>query len=506
MEQAIGIDLGTSNSAACLLLDGVPRMLADHEGQVIQPSVIAFGYDGVPVVGARAVRQLIYAPESTVTSAKRLIGRRYSSPEVQRIKQNVGYSVVESSSGEPRIVIRGREYSVPQISGIVLRHMRDIAEEATGQTVEQAVITVPAYFNDAQRQATRDAASEAGISCLRIINEPTAAALAYGSGLGLHANLAVYDLGGGTFDISILRLDDDVYEVMGTAGDTFLGGDDFDAIIAHHFMDEFKRNPQLVIRDNRVTRMRLMEAAEKVKIQLSEQTEAQTTVHGIAHGIDGNETPLLARIDRFTYARVVMPLLQRTFQVCDEALNLAQKNVAQIDHVLLVGGMSQLPLIREAVAHYFGREPNAEINPHEVVAIGAAIQASNLSGSIATPAGPLLLDVTPRSLGIATRGGLVETIIPRNNPIPTSATKYFHTTHDNQTQVRIAVYQGESKKVRNNEHLGEFILDGLRPAPWGQVRIKVTFEIDADGIVHVIAQDTEQSSQADLRIELKRNK
>ena len=500
MALAVGIDLGTSNSCVAVFIDGAPQVLADDDGHRIQPSVVAFGYDGKPVVGWRAQRQVIYAPESTVTSAKRLMGRRYGSPEVDRLQSLVGYSVREGPSGECLVQVRNQEYTVPQISGMVLAHMKRIAEEAAGQPIEQAVITVPAYFNDHQRQATREAAGLAGLQCLRIINEPTAAALAYGSGLGLHQNLAVYDLGGGTFDISVLRLDDDVYEVVGTAGDTFLGGDDFDAIIADHFFSLFRRDPKLVVRDNRVTRLRLRDAAERAKIALSESTEVTVAVPGVARNHEGKEVLLNAEIDRYTYARLVMPLLQRTFQVCDESLGLAGLTVSQIDAVLLVGGMAKLPLIREAVGHYFGKEPNAEINSNEVVAVGAAIQARNLTQEGVSSPGALLLDVTPRSLGIATRGGFVESLIPRNSPIPTEASKYFHTSRDNQTQVRIAVYQGESRNVRADEHLGEFLLDGLRSAPRGDVRVKITFEIDADGIVHVIAQDEETGHRKDLRL------
>jgi molecular chaperone DnaK len=508
----VGIDLGTSYSCVAAVVDGQPQVLADDEGRRVQPSVVAFGYDGAPVVGWRAQRQLMYAPESTVNSPKRLMGRRFRSAEVKRLALNVGYELTESASGEVLIRVREREYTVPQISGFVLDHMRNIAEKALGQKVTQAVITVPAYFNDHQRQATREAAKHCGLECLRIINEPTAAALAYGVGQGLRQNVAVYDLGGGTFDISVLRLEDDVYEVQGTAGDTFLGGDDFDAAVARHFLKGFQRRSKVNVRDNRVTWLRLLEAAEQAKIALGESNEVEVNVPGVARSIEGRDVVLAARIDRLTYAQVVMPLVQRTFQVCDESLKLAGLSTAQIDNVLLVGGMARLFLVQEAVEHYFQRPVSLDHNPNEVVALGAALQAHNLGGEqpVASsdggpaPSAPLLLDVTPRSLGVGTVGGYVETIIPRNSAIPTEQTKYFHPAFDKQTEVRVTVYQGESRKVDQNELLGQFVLDGLRQAPRHEVRVEITFEIDADGIVHVIAKDPESGAKRDMRIELDR--
>ena len=507
----VGIDLGTSYSCVAAFIDGQAQVLADDEGRRVQPSVVAFGYDGAPVVGWRAQRQLMYAPESTVNSPKRLMGRRFRSAEVKRLSLNVGYELAESASGEVLIRVRNREYTVPQISGFVLDHMRSIAEKALDQKVSHAVITVPAYFNDHQRQATREAAKNAGINCLRIINEPTAAALAYGVGQGLSQNVAVYDLGGGTFDISVMRLEDDVYEVQGTAGDTFLGGDDFDAAVGRHFLKGFQRRSKVNVRDNRVTWLRLLEAADQAKIALGESNEVEVNVPGVARSSEGRDVVLSARIDRLTYAQVVMPLVQRTFQVCDESLKLAGLSTAQIDNVLLVGGMARLFLVQEAVEHYFQRPVSLDHNPNEVVALGASIQAHGLGGEQApsadgtpAPSGPLLLDVTPRSLGVGTVGGYVETIIPRNSAIPTEQTKYFHPAFDRQTEVRITVYQGESRKVDQNELLGEFILDGLREAPRHEVRVEITFEIDADGIVHVIAKDPESGVKRDMRIELDR--
>lgn len=504
MGLAVGIDLGTSNSCVALVRGNGPEVLTDREGERIQPSVIAFGYEGKYVVGRKALKQLVYSPETVVQSPKRLMGQRYGSPIVERFKQSIGYELVEAPTGEVLIRVRGRDYTVPQISAMVLKHMKTIAEEATRETVDQAVIGVPAYFNDLQRQATREAAREAGLTCLRIVNEPTAAALAYGTGRGLRQNVAVYDLGGGTFDISVLRVEDEMYEVIGTAGDTFLGGNDFDMAVADYFFDDFRRRRDISLRDNRVTRIRLQEAAERAKIALSTASEIEVHVPSVARSSEGRDLILTAEIDRYTYARIVMPLLQRTFQVCDEALGLANLNVAQIDQVLLVGGMSHLPLVREAVEHYFGKKPDSRINPHEVVAIGAATQAYNLSSGISDAPAALLLDVTPRSLGIATKGGFVETIIPRNTSIPTEASKMFTTATDLQSQVRVSVHQGESRKADQNELLGEFVLDGIRPAPRGEVKVRITFELDADGIVHVIARDEDTGQKRDLRINLKK--
>ncbi len=511
MTTPVGIDLGTSYSCVSVVVDGRAKVLPDEEGRLVQPSVVAFGYDGAPVVGWRAQRQLMYAPESTVNSPKRLMGRRFRSAEVKQLSLNVGYELAESATGEVLIRVRGREYSVPQISGFILDHMRTIAEQGLGEKVTQAVVTVPAHFNDHQRQATREAAKLAGLDCLRIINEPTAAALAYGIDLGLKQNVAVYDLGGGTFDISVMRLEEDVYEVVGTAGDTFLGGDDFDAPVGRHFLKGFQRRSKISVRDNRVTWLRLLEAAEQAKIALGDNNEVEINVPGVARSAEGRDVVLSARIDRLTYAQVVMPLVQRTFQVCDESLKLAGLSTAQIDNVLLVGGMARLFLVQEAVEHYFQRPVSLDHNPNVAVAMGAALQAHNLAGVAVpgpdgspAPAGPILLDVTPRSLGLGTVGGYVETVIPRNTSIPTEQSKIFHPAFDNQTEVRITAYQGESRKVDQNELLGEFILDGLRAGPRHLTRVEVTFEIDADGIVHVIAKDPETGQKRDMRIELDR--
>jgi molecular chaperone DnaK len=501
---AVGIDLGTSNSVVSAVIDGKAVVLADSEGRRIHPSCVAFGYGHSVVVGNRAKQQVSYAPENTVFSAKRLIGRRFTSDEVERVRRMVSWGVAEGPHGDARIRVQGKVYAVQEISAHVLAHLKKVAEEATGQTVDGAVITVPAYFNDQQRQATRDAATIAGLNCLRIINEPTAAALAYGFNQGKRQHIAVYDLGGGTFDVSILRLDDDVFEVTSTAGDTFLGGDDFDAVIAEHLMAELRAQTGADISASHAARTKLKEAAERAKIALSDTEAVEVKVPGLGRDAHGAPIALQARLDRHTIQRLVMPLVQRTFAVCDDALNQAGVTISQIDQVLLVGGMTRFPLIRDAVKHYFGKPPVANLNPDEVVSQGAAIQAWNLSSYSDMP-GAVLLDVTPQTLGIRTVGGFIEALIPRNTPIPTEASKNFHTVHDNQTEVRIQVFQGESRMAQDNEMLGEFVLDGLRPAPRGEVRVRVTFGINADGIVKVSAEDVENRRAVDMLIEASSN-
>ena len=362
------------------------------------------------------------------------------------------------------------------------------------------MVTVPAYFNDNQRQATRDAATMAGLECLRILNEPTAAALAYGFKQGKRQHVAVYDLGGGTFDISILRIDDDFFEVIATAGDTFLGGDDFDYAAADQFMELFCAEIGIDLRGNRTVRMKLREAAERAKVALSTREAVEVSVPALHRTAEGEEFSFKATVDRFTYAQWVLPLVQRTFDVCDDALKAAGMSARQIDHVLLVGGMTRYPLIREAVGEHFKKAPNTSVNPDEVVAVGAAIQAWNLTNE-EEGGGSVLLDVTPQSLGVRTVGGFCETLIPRNTAVPTESTKVFHTAFDNQTEVRISVYQGESRMADDNELLGEFVLEGLALKPRGQVKVRVSFEIDNDGIVHVRAVDSVLGMERAIRIE-----
>jgi molecular chaperone DnaK len=497
---AVGIDLGTSNSVVAIIKDGEPVVLADKEGRKVQPSVIAFGYGATVVVGQRARQQMSYSPENTVYSSKRLIGRRFNSSEVERMRNEVPWGITEGPHGDARIRVQGKVFSVPEVSAHVLRHMKKLAEEATGEEVSHAVITVPAYFNDQQRQATRDAAAIAGLNCLRIVNEPTAAALAYNMGAVRQQNIAVYDLGGGTFDMSILRVEADVLEVVSTAGDTFLGGDDFDTTIAAHLQGLLEASSGVSVVGNLSAMAKLREAAERAKVALSEAEVTEVRVPGLARDAQGQTVHLRQELDRAAVDKLVMPLIQRTFLVVDDALAQAGLTAGQIDQVLLVGGMTRFPSVREAVGAYFQKSPIDRINPDEVVAIGAALQAWNLTRVAEQPAS-LLLDVTPLSLGVRTVGGFVDPIIPRNSGIPTDATKVFHTAHDSQTEVRIQVYQGESKLAADNELLGEFVLDGLRPAPRGEARIRVSFAIDADGIVKVTAEDVQTGRERELRIE-----
>ena len=500
MGLAVGIDLGTSNSCVAWVGPEGPRVLADAEGNFTQPSVIAFGHGGPPVVGHRARRNLIYAPKTTVSSAKRLIGRRFSSDVVQRFAASSGFDIVEGPNGDARMRINEQTLSVPEVSAHVLRHMRTIAEEALGQTVDRAVITVPAYFNDHQRQATRDAATIAGLDCLRILNEPTAAALAYGFNKGRRQHIAVYDLGGGTFDISILRLDDDVFEVVSTSGDTFLGGDDFDYATGDYLMELFRQQTGHDLTPNRTARLKLRDAAERAKVALTDAQAVRIEVPGLMKDAHGEELSFSTTLTRGQYAQIVLPLIQRTFLTCDDAMSQARMNPRQIDHVLMVGGMTRLPLVRDAVGEFFGKNPYTGLDPDQVVAIGAAIQAHNLTTDQDLP-GSVLLDVTPQSLGVRTVGGFCEVLIPRNTSIPTGATKTFNTASDNQTEVRVEVYQGESRMAADNELLGQFVLDGLRKASRGEVKVRITFEIDADGIVKVMAEDTDTGVHRDLRIE-----
>jgi molecular chaperone DnaK len=500
MGLAVGIDLGTSNSCVAVMKDGKPIVLADEDGERTQPSVVAFGRDGNVIVGHRARRQLVYAPQNTVASAKRLIGRRYSSDATQRVLQTTAYGVVEGTNGDARIEVAGRAYSMPEISAYILQHMRSIAEKATGEVVDQAVITVPAYFNDSQRQATRDAARIAGLECLRILNEPTAAALAYGIGKGHRQHIAIYDLGGGTFDVSILRIEDDLFEVISTAGDTFLGGDDFDHALANYLLEQFEKDTGIDLSSNRTVRLKLRTAAESAKIALSEASEVEIDVPALAHSDDGRPIDLTVTMDRVTYAKVVLPIVQRTFLTCDDALTQAGKASAQMDHIILVGGMTRYPLIQEAVTQYFGKKTYTGLNPDEVVALGAAIQAHNLTEASPESAS-VLMDVTPQSLGVRTIGGFCETLIERNSPIPTATSKVFSTAHDHQNEVRVAVFQGEARMAEDNELLGQFVLDDIRPAPRGEIKIRIEFEIDADGIVKVLAEDIESATVRSIRIE-----
>jgi molecular chaperone DnaK len=474
-------------------------VLADEEGNRVQPSVILMRLNGEQIVGHQALEALATHPGRVVRAAKRLIGRRFGSSEVRRLSDQVGFQIVEGDFGEPLVRIDGRVYRLAEVSGIILKRMKEIAEAATGETVDRAVITVPAYFNDRQRQETRDAATQAGLECLRILNEPTAAALVYGSTETLTQNIAVYDLGGGTFDISLLKVGDGVCEVIATAGDTFLGGEDFDRAIAEAVLADLQADGASLVEDERALLV-LQAAAEALKIQLSTDFSASVEVPGLGRTPEGELRPITVTIARRRYEEVVEPLIQRTFQVCDQTLRDAALTAIQIDQVLLVGGMSHDFSVKKAVEVYFSKRAHADHNPDEVVALGAAIQAWTLTDTIAPEDMTLLLDVTSRSLGVETRGGFIDALVRRNTKLPCSAAKTFHTVNDNQERVRISIFQGEGTRREENEFMGAFVLGGLREAPAGDVAVRVVFEIDADGIVHVSAEDVESGERNEMEL------
>ena len=501
---SVGIDLGTSNSVVAIMDEAGPRVLLDSGGRNLQPSVVALGQEGKTVVGHVARQQLTYAPETTVSSAKRLIGRRFSDPEIERISRQVGWGVFKGENGDARLRVQGKTYTAQEISAHVLTHMVQIAEEATGQAVDSAVITVPAYFNDAQRQATRDAAEIANLTCLRIINEPTAASMAYGYDRKQNQRVVVYDLGGGTFDVSVLHIGDDLIEVMSTAGDTFLGGDDFDQVIADHIRSAFEAEGEGTIPANHHSNVRLKQAAEQLKRELSNSDSASIRIAGLGRSSTDAPMDVEAGLSRSLARSVCMPLIQRSFVVCDDALSQAGLSPMQVDGIVLVGGMTRFPIIKEAVAQYFGEDPIDHINPDEVVACGAAIQAAQLT-QVSDGPSQVLLDVTSQTLGVRTVGDMMDAIIPRNSAIPTSASKIFHTVRDNQTEVRIRVYQGDARDVGSNYLLGEFILDGLVEGARGEAKVKVTFNIDSNGIVDVVATASGTGSTKQMRVESSSN-
>jgi molecular chaperone DnaK len=504
MPHAIGIDLGTSNSVVSVFRDGKPLVIADEEGHRTHPSVVSFGHGQSVVVGTKAERQMVYNPQGTIYSAKRLIGREIDSEEVQRARELVPYDIVKGAHSDPRIRVHDRIYSLQEISAHILRYLKQLAESYLGEPVAHAVITVPAYFNDNQRQATRDAGTIAGLEVLRIINEPTAAALAFGLGQARNEYVAVYDLGGGTFDISLLHIMGDVFEVVSTAGDTYLGGDDFDAVMVQYLIGQLPPEDQTAIRRSPSARLRFKRAAEQAKKDLSQRDETTISVDGVLKDERGYERDFVSQISRVQYNQLVFPLVKRTFEVCDEALNAARLEPSDIAAVVMVGGMTRSPIIQEAVESYFGRTPEHGVNPDEVVAVGAAIQGSNLL-SVAqgepSKSSSLLIDVTPQSLGVATVGGFVERLIERNTAIPVGQQRVFTTGVDGQSEVKIEVFQGESRMSADNEKLGEFVLEGLRPAPRGDVRIAVSFDIDANGIVNVTAEDEDTGRAASIRLE-----
>src|SRR5437763_1181388 len=496
MSKIIGIDLGTTNSCVAVVDVTTPQVIPNREGSRTTPSVVGFTEDSERLVGQIAKRQAITNPFNTVFAIKRLIGRKYESSEVARAKQILPYQIVPAGNGDMKVKIRDREYSPEEISAFVLMEIKAFAEEFLGEPVSEAIITVPAYFNDSQRQATRDAGKIAGLEVLRIINEPTAAALAYGLDNRENQLIAVYDLGGGTFDISILKLEDGLFEVLSTSGDTYLGGEDFDKRIMDWLIDGFKKETGISLSDDRMALQRLKEASERAKHELSIAAESRITLPFISSDASGPKhlNKILARHE---FENMVEDLVQKTIDPVNDALKAAGLKPGQIDEVVLVGGMTRMPRVVEAVQKVFGKEPNRNINPDEVVAVGAAVQGGILRGDIKDM---ILLDVTPLSLGIETHGGLFTKIIERNSTIPTKNTQIFTTVVDNQSTVQIHVVQGERQLAMENKSLGRFELVGIPPAPRGVPQIEVTFAIDSNGIVNVSARDMATNLSQSIQI------
>jgi molecular chaperone DnaK len=497
MAKVIGIDLGTTNSCVAVMEGGKPKVVENAEGARTTPSIVAFAKDGERLIGQPAKRQAVTNPDNTIFAVKRLIGRRFDDPVTKKDTELVPYHIVKGSNGDAWVQAGGQDYSPSQISAFTLQKMKETAEAYLGETVTQAVITVPAYFNDAQRQATKDAGQIAGLEVLRIINEPTAAALAYGLDKNDGKTIAVYDLGGGTFDVSILEIGDGVFEVKSTNGDTFLGGEDFDAKLVEYLAEGFKKDEGIDLTKDRLALQRLKEAAEKAKIELSSAATTEVNLPFITADANGPKH-LVKAISRADLEKLVDGLIQRTIDPMKKALADAGLKADQIDEVVMVGGMTRMPKVREAVKAFFGKEPHTGVNPDEVVAMGAAIQAGVLQGDVKDV---LLLDVTPLSLGIETLGGIMTKMIDRNTTIPTKKSQTYSTADDNQNAVTIRVFQGEREMAADNKLLGQFDLVGIPPAPRGVPQIEVTFDIDANGIVNVSAKDKGTGKEQQIRIQ-----